>query len=544
MNQRVVCIRLPNWPIQRLQLARPELRNRPIVLDETRRGAARVVACSDAAARLGVGPGMTRAEASVLVDESALHAEPYDPAADRRMLESLAGECERFSPTVGVEEVDRPENLLLEIGSVSRLFGGEEIVARKIVDDFSGRGLEVHVAVGDTPGAAWAVAYGLEHGCHGHACVAMLGDREHMPTASVGMAPANIVPPGGAAEALAPLPLGALRLPADMLGVLAALGIDEIGQLMRLSRDALASRFGPELLCRLGQALGRVEEPIRTCRPTVAAAAEHGFDYPTAHRPALESHLRRLIARVAGELVARQEGVTRLRCEFVLEQGARRASARRGGSEGLLRIEVGLYQASVSAGDLFELAWMQVERRSFSSPVATLRVEAIGTAPLEYRQGELFAQGPRESTRRLARLIDRLTARLGRRAVLGARLVADAQPELAYRYEPLIDRRARASRAPWPCGRRQAPRPLLVAARPSPLEITRSSAGGMPLHFEEHHRMHRVVHLWGPERIETGWWRGRSVRRDYYRVETAEGRRLWVFRRLGDGKWFLHGRFQ
>ena len=54
---------------------------------------------------------------------------------------------------------------------------------------------------------------------------------------------------------------------------------------------------------------------------------------------------------------------------------------------------------------------------------------------------------------------------------------------------------------------------------------------------------HRVSRSWGPERIESGWWRGPSVRRDYYQVETATGLRYWLFRRLQDGKWFLHGEF-
>ena len=53
----------------------------------------------------------------------------------------------------------------------------------------------------------------------------------------------------------------------------------------------------------------------------------------------------------------------------------------------------------------------------------------------------------------------------------------------------------------------------------------------------------RIVRRVGPERIETGWWRGRSVARDYYRVETAAGRCYWVFRRLPAGPWFLHGMF-
>ena len=203
-----------------------------------------------------------------------------------------------------------------------------------------------------------------------------------------------------------------------------------------------------------------------------------------------------------------------------------------------------MYQASVSAKDLFELVWMQVEKHFFSSPVATIRVEAIATTALKYHQRELFAQGPHEDLRRLARLINRLTGRLGRSAVLGVRLVADAQPELAYRNCPLVDqrrdRRKRAGMMPV----ERASRPLLLLARPIPLRLISCGAGGNPLRFQERGRSHRAAAVWGPERIETGWWRGRSIGRDYYRVETSQGHRLWLFRRLDDGRWFLHGRFQ
>jgi protein ImuB len=55
--------------------------------------------------------------------------------------------------------------------------------------------------------------------------------------------------------------------------------------------------------------------------------------------------------------------------------------------------------------------------------------------------------------------------------------------------------------------------------------------------------LHRIVQAYGPERIETAWWRGPTVRRDYYVVETDSGERFWLFRRLRDGSWFLHGMF-
>jgi protein ImuB len=48
----------------------------------------------------------------------------------------------------------------------------------------------------------------------------------------------------------------------------------------------------------------------------------------------------------------------------------------------------------------------------------------------------------------------------------------------------------------------------------------------------------------GPERIETGWWDGREVSRDYYVALDPEGARVWVFReRLPPHEWFLHGVF-
>jgi len=50
--------------------------------------------------------------------------------------------------------------------------------------------------------------------------------------------------------------------------------------------------------------------------------------------------------------------------------------------------------------------------------------------------------------------------------------------------------------------------------------------------------------LAGPERIESGWWDGADVRRDYYVASDSRGARLWVYRQCtGARKWFLHGIF-
>ncbi len=50
--------------------------------------------------------------------------------------------------------------------------------------------------------------------------------------------------------------------------------------------------------------------------------------------------------------------------------------------------------------------------------------------------------------------------------------------------------------------------------------------------------------LAGPERIESGWWDGGDIRRDYYVAQDPHGSRLWIYRECTGAKpWFLHGIF-
>ena len=101
------------------------------------------------------------------------------------------------------------------------------------------------------------------------------------------------------------------------------------------------------------------------------------------------------------------------------------------------------------------------------------------------------------------------------------------------------------------------PQPLrleTVAIAPEEAFETRSPESVPPARFrlasQSGSPTHEVVKAYGPERIETAWWRGPTVRRDYYVVETGSGARYWIFRRLGSGsagrpgsEWFLHGTF-
>ena len=101
--------------------------------------------------------------------------------------------------------------------------------------------------------------------------------------------------------------------------------------------------------------------------------------------------------------------------------------------------------------------------------------------------------------------------------------VSEHRPERAFR---IAERGvAGALPTPWSAGAR-ATRPLWMLAAPQPLDDWEGTL------------------ITGPERIESGWWDGHDVRRDYYVAQSRAGVRLWIFRERPPGqRWFLHGVF-
>jgi protein ImuB len=206
---------------------------------------------------------------------------------------------------------------------------------------------------------------------------------------------------------------------------------------------------------------------------------------------------------------------------------------------------------------------MQLENLQVPEPIGRMEVSAPVTARLTVRQHDLFGDDAQAEYRELVHLINRLSSRLGAEAVVRSQLRGSAQPERGCRYVPLAGQKHmpanqlshpttfRASNTSalqkLKIGRltsdQSLPRPLLLYEPPRPIELVSVAPDGPPQCVWLGRRRQNVTQHWGPERIETGWWRGPPMRRDYYRIETETGSRLWVFRRLQDGRWFLHGEF-
>jgi protein ImuB len=462
--------------------------------------------------------------AEALAIQPNLIVEEENPQRDREALQQLAHWAERFSPIVGLEESATPESLLLDITGCEAYFRGEDRLLERVSKELKERGWHARPAIADTVGAAWALAHCAKTPCR--------ATSPPSPDRRGGL--------GG--EVLRPLPLAALRLPAEAIDQLAELGIKRVGELLALPRAGIPARLGPLVLERLDQAVGRAPEVVMPHRLIPEVNAFHAFPHSTDRLHLLKRVLDHLIERIHVRLQEWNWGARQVECRLYPEQGQP------------LVITVGLVRASRSPRHLGMLLHARLEQARHHEPICAMGLCVPLTESLADAQAELFDGD--NSQEDLAKLVDQLSNRLGAEAVTRAVLVPDPQPEYACRFESVGAlergrvRELKSSRAPTlqlshspTLSRSHALRPLRLWLRPAAIQALAIVPEGPPYQFTWNRMEYRIERAWGPERIETGWWRGRDVQRDYYQVATHTGSRFWLFRRCHDGRWFLHGCF-
>ena len=305
-------------------------------------------------------------------------------------------------------------------------------------------------------------------------------------------------------EALGHMPIERVGLAREVATAFARMGLRTLRQVLALPRASLARRFPVEVLRHLDTLFGQRALALECYTPP------DQFDVRIELNAEVESHqallfpLRRLTADLAAFLAGRDSGVQRFTLHLEHAEGAD------------TRVPVGLLSAEREPTMLFELARGRLEQQQVSAPVRGLRLTARDLPRFVPEHRQLFTERPQQSLP-WEQLRERLRARLGDEAVHGLRARADHRPECAW--QPISDARPALA----PVGQ---PRPGWLLRQPMPIGESAP----------------RI--LAGPERIESGWWDGGDVRRDYYLIEMPGGQRAWAYRPVGaSGPWLLHGWF-
>jgi protein ImuB len=451
-----------------------------------------LVAADRHARALGVRPGMPSGSALALLPE--LRLQPRSPEGEALALRALANRLGAFTPAISLAG----DAVLLEVRGSLRLFGGLAALRRHLEAALRRCGHRCIVAGAPTArGALWLARSG---------CADDLPD------------------PVALARALGALPVDCTGWPAGALGLLEQIGVATLRELQRLPREGLARRLGTSLLRELDEAWGRAPELHRWHVPAATFKACLELPAETVDVQLLGQGCRALVAQLDEVLVRRQAGVRQLWLTLVHAgmAGQRPADT---------RLRLGLRAATTRAGLLQELLELRLAGLLLPAPVAMLVLQARLEAdcPLTTRA---WLPGEQETTDRLAALIERLRARLGDAALRGLTLYPDHRPEHSWRW---------IAPATAPAGGTGDLPPPVMARRPTWLLRTPRRLGevsGLPT-------WHGPLALSGPpERVESGWWDGGDVRREYYTAHTARGGSCWVFRDLGSGGWYLHGIFR
>jgi protein ImuB len=447
--------------------------------------------CLNAAAEgLGLHRGMSFADARAFCP--SLISQPARPDLDQRFLTALRRWATRYCPWVGREGED---GLVLDVTGSDHLFGGEAEMLADMRTRMARAGLTLRLGSGGTRGAAWAFAH------------------------------------FGSGDDLAALPVAALRLDATTVTALQRLGLRTIGDLTAAARAPLARRFGPELMLRLDQALGRAPEAISPENDPPHYGMRTSFPEPIGTFDTVMAAVAHLLNPLCTKLKTNDAGARRLMLTL------RRVD------QGSQQVELRLAAAMRDPARILPLFARGVAEVDAGFGIDQIRLEAVLVEPLKPQQTGIAATA---SPDRLDDLITRIGTRIGLDNVQRF-LPADSHiPERSFIIAPAAYTIPNGS---WTNAR---PRPIRLF-RPEPLFGPDPALGGMdassrpPERFRWRGMSLTTGRAIGPERITPEWWledeSWRSGLRDYWKVDTRQGRRLWLFYTPQTPGWFVQGEF-
>jgi protein ImuB len=482
---------------ERMMRRQPELKTIPFAMAMNEQNRRVIKAANELAQKEGVFPGMVVADCKAVFPE--LEVLDYDPEEPEKILQGLAEWFIRYAPVVAV---NLPDGLLLDASGCTHLWGGEEKYLRDIYKRLKVFGYNIHIAMADTVGAAWALARFGKNG--------------------------TIITSGKEADALLKLPPAALRLEQPITERLDKLGLQNIGSFITMPRTALRRRFGQQILVRIDQALGAAIEIPEPVRPIPAYEEYLPSMEPICTATGIEIALNNLLETLCTRLNRESKGLRK--CELICYR-----------MDGLTqRISIGTNKPSRNVKHLFRLFSEKIAKIEPGLGIELFILEAAVVEELQNAQDVLWSSNHADNAA-VAELLDRLSGKTGTEAI--RRYLPDEHywPERSIRATSSLAEKATTS---W---RTDLPRPLHLLKDPEPIEVSVPVPDYPPMLFRYKGVIHNVKKADGPERIEQEWWIRDGLYRDYYCVEDERGARYWLFRsgdyKSGKPKWFVHGFF-
>jgi protein ImuB len=471
------CAWVPFFAVAALERGEPALVDRPVAVVRGAPPVRRVVEASAAAREHRIVPGMTEAEARARCPVLVVR-----PASDERVASARHALLEA-ALTVSPRVEDAGSGVVqLDVAGLGRLVGDARAVADRIVRQVGAVGLSARVGVAQSRTAARLAA--------------QAGPR------------VTLVPPGGERALLAPVPLTALDLPADLAATLARWGVRTLGELGGLPRRSVGDRLGAAGLRAHDLALGVDREPFRVHVPEPYWEEAQGLEWEIVALEPLMLAIERALERLTARL-----GVVHVSADAIdLELGlASRASHQR---------MIALAYPTREVRLMLSLVRLDLEAHPPAAPVVSVTVRARPSVARPSAAG--LWQPPAPAHRDLAALLTRLTALVGA-GNLGAPVLLDSHHPDAFTLRPFTEPRANDPTARPDAEAEGEPRVVLRRIEP-PAALDVETLETRPRWVGGTGARTRVRASAGPWRISGEWWDSRAWARDEWDVLLADGR--------------------
>lgn len=327
-------------------------------------------------------------------------------------------------------------------------------------------------------------------------------------------------------SALGQLPTAVLDLNKEQRRRLLNMGIRYLRDIWRLPSDGLRKRFGSNFINQLNQALGKAAEPTHNYTPAPEFIASYDLPYELENLDRLLPLADELIAQLCDFLRRRDLSTSSLVLSLLHEK--------RDSTE----VNIGLRMASRSQQHLMLLLETHFDKLSIPAPVVAIKIE-VKKFDAFFAKSDSFLKDKElasasYSNRNLTLFMEQLQARLGENHVKSVSNAAQHCPEHASLQLDYKEKPNRRGGVATSIEASANPRPLWLLQEPKQLNINKGR-----LFYRK-----PIAIVSGPERIETHWWSGIDVCRDYYVARELSGSKLWIYKEKNAvGKWYLHGIF-
>ena len=532
------CIYIPNFPVAAALRAEPELQARALAILEGKPPLEKTIAVNEKAARMGIAPGMTKAQAELCAE---LALRPRSALQESAAHAALLDCAQSFSPCVEDAACDMA---LLDLAGMESLLGSLPEISRAIHHRATALGLAAHVAVASNPDTAVLAARGFPG--------------------------VTVIPAGKEAAQLGSLPTEVLfadrvdsqkqdaqkrdvqkedeqkKAAARLLETLDRWGIRNLRGLAALPEVSLSERLGQEGL-RLQQlargAASRTLVPVEA-PPVFEEAVE--LEHPIVLLEPLAFLLNRLLEQICARLGSRALATQELRLTLELENltsSNQQSAINNQQFVRTLRLPLPMLDSKV----FLKLLQLDLNAHPPGAPIMKIHLAAEPAHPRS-AQGGLFLP-PSPEPEKLELTLARIAGMVGENKVGALELLDTHHPDgfRMRRFVAEVARKTPQKKTPDSTAATAAVT-ALRRFRP-PLRVNVTLENGQPVRVvctKKKEVQGDVLWKAGPWRASGDWWEREAWSRDEWDLALRNGDAVSFYRLVHDllgGGWFVEGTY-